>query len=33
VINKEIKTPDIENYLDILKRVIEKIETEGLKSE
>lgn len=33
VINKEIKTPDIGNYLDILKRVIEKIETERVKRE
>lgn len=33
VINKEIKQAEIENYLDILKRVIEKIETEGLKNE
>jgi hypothetical protein len=33
VLNKEIKTSDIDNYLEILKRVIEKIEKEGLKNE
>ncbi len=32
VINKEIKTSEIENYLNILKRVIEKIEVEGLRT-
>jgi len=33
VINRNITTLEIENYLDILKRVIEKIKTEGLKNE
>lgn len=33
VLNKTIKTEDIDKYLDILKRVIEKVETEGLKNE
>ena len=33
VINRNITTLEIKNYLDILKRVIEKIKTEGLKNE
>lgn len=33
VLNKTIKTEDIDKYLDILRLVIEKVETEGLKNE
>jgi len=33
VINRNITTLEIENYLDILKRVIEKIKIEGLRNE
>jgi hypothetical protein len=33
VLNKEIKTSDIDNYLEVLKKVSEKIELEGLRSE
>ncbi|HRX13192.1 MAG TPA: hypothetical protein P5210_16125 [Draconibacterium sp.] len=33
VLNKTVKTEDIDKYLNILRRVIEKVETEGLKNE
>jgi len=33
VINTEVRPAEIEEYLDILKRVIEKIEIEGLKTD
>ncbi|MCK9208860.1 MAG: hypothetical protein M0P66_17250 [Salinivirgaceae bacterium] len=33
VLSKSVKNEEIDNYLGILKRVIEKIETEGLKNE
>ena len=33
ILNKAIKTEDIDKYLDILRQVIEKVEIEGLKNE
>ena len=32
VLNKPVKNEDIENYIEILKKVIKKIENEGLKN-